>query len=111
MRPARRDVVAKKLAVDVDRGVYVRHDGVVIGTEAAAPHLVAHDWFIAVGIGTVEIMPVHTEQKELTRNGPLIAVAAIAGLGAVAAVYGVVGASRNAGEPLCRPALDLARHI
>ena len=40
-----------------------------------------------------------------------MAVAAIAGLGAVAAVYGVVGASRNAGEPACRAALDLARRI
>ena len=40
-----------------------------------------------------------------------MAVAAIAGLGAVAAVYGVVGASRNAGEPACRSALDLARRM
>jgi thiol-disulfide isomerase/thioredoxin len=52
----------------------------------------------------------HPEQK-VRRKGPLVAVAAVAGLGAVAAVYGVVGASRNAGEPMCRPALDLARRI
>jgi len=55
-------------------------------------------------------MTVHPEQK-VRRKGALIAVAAVAGLGAVAAVYGVVGASRNAGEPMCRPALDLARRI
>ena len=36
-----------------------------------------------------------------------MAVTVIAGLGAVAAVYGVVGASRNVGEPMCRSALDL----
>ena len=55
-------------------------------------------------------MTVHPEQTIRRRNGPLVAVAAIAGLGALAAVYGVVGASRNA-EPLCRPTLDLARRI
>jgi thiol-disulfide isomerase/thioredoxin len=54
---------------------------------------------------------VHSEQKVRRRGWRLMAVAAIAGLGALAAVYGVVGASRNVGEPLCRPALDLARHI
>jgi thiol-disulfide isomerase/thioredoxin len=56
-------------------------------------------------------MTVHPEQTARRRNGPLIAAAAVAGLGAVAAVYGVVGASRNAGEPACRPTLDLARRI
>jgi len=56
-------------------------------------------------------MTVHPERTFRRRTGPLIAVAAIAGLGAVAAVYGVVGSSRNAGEPLCRPALDLARRL
>lgn len=38
-------------------------------------------------------------------------VAALVGLGTLAAVYGVVGASRNAGEPVCRAALDLARRM
>ena len=41
--PACRDVLAKQLAVDVDRGIYVRHDGVGLRAEPAAPHLVAHD--------------------------------------------------------------------
>ena len=53
----------------------------------------------------------HPEQTVRRRRGRLIAVAVVAGLGALAAVYGVVGASRNVGEPLCRPALDLARRI
>jgi thiol-disulfide isomerase/thioredoxin len=54
---------------------------------------------------------VHSEQKVHRRGWRLMAVAAVAGLGALAAVYGVVGASRNVGEPLCRPALDLAQRI
>ena len=45
------------------------------------------------------------------RKGALIAVAAVTAVGALAAVYGVVGASRNAGEPMCRPTLDVARRI
>ena len=53
----------------------------------------------------------HREQKVRRRGWRLMAVAAVAGLGALAAVYGVVGASRNVGEPLCRPALDLAQRI
>jgi hypothetical protein len=46
MRPARRDVLAKELAVHVDGGVYVRHDGIGLGAKAAPPHLVAHGGLI-----------------------------------------------------------------
>jgi thiol-disulfide isomerase/thioredoxin len=57
----------------------------------------------------------HPEQTVRSRQGPLALplalVAAIVGLGTLAAVYGVVGASRNAGEPVCRSALDLARRL
>ena len=60
---------------------------------------------------TAKIMTINPEQTVRRRRGRLMAVAAIAALGALAAVYGVVGASRNAGEPLCRPALDLAQRI
>src|SRR5262252_670875 len=60
---------------------------------------------------TAKIMPIHPEQTVGRRKGRLMAAVAIAGLGALAAVYGVVGASRNAGESQCRPALDLARRI
>ena len=49
-----RNVLAKQLAVDIDRGVYVRHDGVGFGAETAAPHLVAHDRMFAVCIIAVE---------------------------------------------------------
>jgi len=56
-------------------------------------------------------MTAHPEQTLRRRKGPLFAVAAIVGLGALAAVYGVVGSSRNAGDPQCRPALDLARRL
>jgi thiol-disulfide isomerase/thioredoxin len=45
------------------------------------------------------------------RKRLLVLVAAIVGLGALAAVYGVVGAARNVGEPACRSALDLARRL
>ncbi len=46
-----------------------------------------------------------------TRKGPLIAAAVLAGLGALAAVYGVTGLARNPGDPACRSAQDLARRI
>lgn len=49
--------------------------------------------------------------RERARKGPLVLVAAVVGLGTLAAVYGVVGASRNAGEATCRPALDLAKRM
>ena len=54
-------------------------------------------------------MTTHPEQTVRPRWGRLVTMAVIAGLGGSAAVYGVVGASRNVGEPLCREALDLAR--
>jgi thiol-disulfide isomerase/thioredoxin len=48
---------------------------------------------------------------ENTRKRLVALVAAIIGLGTLAAVYGVVGAARNVGEPACRSALDLARRM
>jgi len=55
--------------------------------------------------------PLAGEGRDGARKGPLALVAAIVGLGTLAAVYGVVGASRNAGGPACRSALDLARRM
>ena len=45
------------------------------------------------------------------RRRRLVTAGAVAALGALAAVYVVVGLPRNAGDPRCRPALDLARRI
>ncbi len=56
-------------------------------------------------------MTIHPDQTVRRRRARVALVAAIVGLGALAAVYGVVGASRNAGEPACRQALDLARRM
>ena len=53
----------------------------------------------------------YSGQTVRSRKAPLALVAAIVGLGTLAAVYGVVGFSRNAGEPTCRSALDLARRM
>src|SRR5258708_35590306 len=105
--PARRDVLPKQLAVDIDRGIYVRHDGVGLRAEPAAPHLVAHDRPVVVNM-TIETEPAPAAQR---RKGPLIAAAVLAGLGALAAVYGVTGLTRNPGDPACRSARDLARRI
>jgi thiol-disulfide isomerase/thioredoxin len=55
--------------------------------------------------------PLAGDGREGARKGPLALVVALVGLGTLAAVYGVVGASRNAGEPACRAALDLARRM
>jgi thiol-disulfide isomerase/thioredoxin len=41
----------------------------------------------------------------------VVTAAVMAGIGASAAVYVLLGASRNAGDPQCRPALDLAQRI
>jgi thiol-disulfide isomerase/thioredoxin len=53
----------------------------------------------------------HPQQAARRRKGPLAVVAAVAGIGALAAVYGVVAASRNGGDPACNAALDIARRI
>jgi thiol-disulfide isomerase/thioredoxin len=55
--------------------------------------------------------PQEGEDRVATRKRPLALVAAIVGLGTLAAVYGVVGAARNVGEPACRSALELARRM
>jgi thiol-disulfide isomerase/thioredoxin len=52
-----------------------------------------------------------TQPEVRSRKGLLALVAAVAGLGILAAVYGVVGASRNVGEPACKAALDVARRV
>jgi thiol-disulfide isomerase/thioredoxin len=57
---------------------------------------------------TIETEPAAAAKR---RKGPLIAAAMLAGLAALAAVYGVVGLGRNADDPACRPARDLARRI
>jgi thiol-disulfide isomerase/thioredoxin len=57
---------------------------------------------------TIETEPAGVAKK---RKAPLIAAAVLAGLGALAAVYGVVGLGRNPGDPACRSAQDLARRI
>jgi thiol-disulfide isomerase/thioredoxin len=41
----------------------------------------------------------------------VVTAAVMAGIGASAAVYVFLGASRNPGDPMCRPALDLADRI
>jgi thiol-disulfide isomerase/thioredoxin len=51
------------------------------------------------------------QQTVRSRKGPLALVAAVAGLGTLAAVYGVVGASRNVGEPACKDALNAAQRM
>jgi thiol-disulfide isomerase/thioredoxin len=45
-----------------------------------------------------------------SRKG-LLALAAVAGLGIVAAVYGLVGTSRNVADPACKAALDIAKRV
>ncbi|MBO0752825.1 MAG: TlpA family protein disulfide reductase [Bradyrhizobiaceae bacterium] len=50
-------------------------------------------------------------QQAGSRKGPLAVAAVVAGLGILAAVYGVVGASRNVGDSACRGALDAANRV
>ncbi len=51
------------------------------------------------------------QQAARSRKGPLALLAAVAGIGILAAVYGVVGAARNVGEPACKAALDIAKRV
>jgi thiol-disulfide isomerase/thioredoxin len=64
---------------------------------------------------TIETEPANTAPDPgpaaKRRKGPLIAVAVLAGIGALAAVYGVAGLARNPGDPACRAAVDIARRI
>jgi thiol-disulfide isomerase/thioredoxin len=55
-------------------------------------------------------MTVQSEQPP-RRKGRRKAVAVIVTLGMLAGIYGLVGVSRNAGDPMCRPALDVAKRI
>jgi thiol-disulfide isomerase/thioredoxin len=51
---------------------------------------------------------VHARPRRLT----LVALAVVAGAGAgLAGVYGIDGFMRNAGDPACRPALEVARRV
>ncbi len=47
-------------------------------------------------------------RRRLARVAAALAVGALAGWGAV---YGIGAVTRNAGDPLCRPAVDLARRL
>lgn len=55
--------------------------------------------------------PDQTAKPARSRKLLLIAAASVAGLAAVAAVYGFGGLARNADEAACRGALDTARRI
>src|SRR5215475_4360179 len=54
------DVLAKQLAVNLNGGVYIGHDGVGSAIKAAAPHLVAHGGTIGVAAETVKVMTDHS---------------------------------------------------
>ena len=58
-------------------------------------------------------MTVESAQEPMVRRRlrMLVTAAVMAGIGAFAAVYVFLGASRNPGDPLCRATLDLVRHI
>src|SRR5260370_8175406 len=98
----------------------MRHNGVGLGTKAAAPHLVAHDGTIGLCTETAKIMTDHSapppphlppqagEGRKGARKRPLALVAAIVGLGTLAAVYGFFGALRNPCYPASRQALHFS---
>jgi thiol-disulfide isomerase/thioredoxin len=58
-------------------------------------------------------MTVESAQGPMARRRlrMLVTAAVMAGIGAFAAVYVFLGASRNPADPQCRPTLDLARRI
>src|SRR5262249_62358040 len=93
MRLGGGNILAKQLAVDVDRGIDLGHHGVGLCGKPPTPHLVAHARSAihkVVGKSTVpRIMTVAhdtTSAAPKRRKFALIAAAAIAALG-VAAVY------------------------
>src|SRR5262249_20496550 len=112
MRPGGGDILAKQLAIDVDRGVDLGHHRVGLRGEPPTPHLVAH----ARSKVRKSTVPIMTGTTDTTGAAPrrrktiLIAAAAIAALG-VAAVYGIAAYGRNGGDAACGPALATAKRI
>ena len=135
MRLAGRNVLPVQMPVDIDGGVDLLHDGVGAAAEASTPHLIAHDalacesmaWHdranrpvgngLQVGLNHREKATVIPQpEASLTRRrrgrAVLIVTAAVAGLAAgLLAVYGIGALQRNAGDPACQPAVELARRL
>src|SRR3982074_2003865 len=108
------DVLAIKLAVDVDRGIDLRHDVTGFPGEPPAPHLVAHAGSTLRTSRVCSIMTIGTEKtpaapRRRYAKYPWIAAALIAGIGL--AVYGIAGFQRNGGDAGWRPALETARRV
>src|SRR5262245_57572146 len=106
---ARGDVLAEEVLVEIDGDIDVLHHPIRAGAEAPAPHLVAH--------GTTEVLPDMTGPVEAARTHAkkrlaMVMAGGIAGLAVgLAAVYGIGRFQRNAGDPACAPAVELAQRI
>src|SRR5262245_15052144 len=106
---ARGDVLAEEVLVEIDGDIDVLHHPIRAGAEAPAPHLVAH--------GTTKVSPDMTGPVEAARTHAkkrlaMVVAGGIAGLAVgLAAVYGIGRFQRNAGDPACAPAVDLARRL
>ena len=89
---ARRDVLAVKAAIEVDRGVDLLHDGAGTRGEPPAPHLVAHD---PTARSPPDDRPT-AQKRPAKRRLAVIALGGIAGVAVgLAAVYGIGAMQRN----------------
>src|SRR5215471_8540433 len=113
MRPGGGDILAKQLAIDVDRGIDLGHHRVGLRGEPPTPHLVAH---ARSKVRKSTVHPIMTGTTDTTGAAPrrrktiMIAAAAIAALG-VAAVYGIAALGGNGGDAACAGALATAKRI
>src|SRR5262249_41674747 len=114
MRLGGGDILAKQLAVDVDRGVDLGHHGVGLRGEPPTPHLVAHARSgvrkARVRKSTVLKIMTLDDMPSAAPNRRKFALIAAAALGA-AAVYGIAAYGRNGGDTACASALATAKRI
>src|SRR5215217_6649461 len=108
MRLGGGNVLAVQVAVDVDRGVDLRHDRVGLRREAAAPHLVTH-----VSTEPVPRMTASTDDvpRPPRRRARIAAIALIGAAAGLAAVYGMGALTGNKAEAACRPAVETTKRL
>src|SRR3954470_4825774 len=99
---ARRDVLAVKAAIEVDRGVDLLHDGAGTRREAPAPHFVAHNPTAESPMTDLPDILRSTKRRRMIAPGAVVCVAA-----GLAGVYGIGAMQRNPNDRACHASAEL----
>src|SRR3954471_6640102 len=118
------NVLAIQVAVEIDRGVDLLHDGGRTGRKAAAPHRVAHDGFLGTLADLLLVafldhqdspmMSSHdTPRTHAKKRIALILLGGVVGVAVgLAGVYGIGRLTGNAGaDPACQASVETARRL